>query len=76
MKFFSSPHDRDQAFKLINEGWVPGPSAGSVSRTRDGRSGRADPTVWLAMQEMTARDAGSSEQSGERAGAARSGADA
>ena len=57
MKYFSSPEDRDQAFKLIGQGWLPGANAGSVVRTRDGRAGWADPTVWLAMTEIISREA-------------------
>lgn len=49
--------DRENALRLLREGWHTNVSAGSVTRSRDQRSGLVDNTVWLAMKEIQADDA-------------------
>ena len=53
----SDKEDRQQALRLLREGWHSNVTAGSVTRTRDQRSGLIDNTVWLAMKEIQAEDA-------------------
>ena len=68
MKCFSSPEDRYQALRLVDDGWVANPSAGSVMRISDGREGVTDTTVWLAMTELMAGEGGPGARISERAG--------